>query len=99
MLVDTRTFVMEYSNSALERVHHIPEIWSCIFEELDLDLWRGRPALARCCRVQRGWEISALKILWRRTNAAHLFKLLGPMTKTIQGSGNFWVSKLDDSMS
>ena len=97
--VERRTLLMNRPTSALERALRIPELWSCIFEELLYETADPRfraIALARCCRVKRDWEVPALKILWRSTSVASLFKLLGRMDRNAKVPYRSWVNDYHD---
>ena len=65
----------------MHRVLRIPELLQIIFGILDL------PSNRVNARVCKQWSDIALDILWREIDDIYfLFRILAPLTKTVEGS-------------
>ena len=65
----------------MHRVLRIPELLQIIFSILDL------PSNTVNARVCKQWSDIALDILWREIDDLYLlFRILAPLTKTVEGS-------------
>lgn len=61
------------TDTAVNVVFNIPELLDAVLQDIRYNF----PVLAACARVCRKWEIPALRLLWERCSARHLFSLLG----------------------